>query len=85
MTKTLPTFGSDREAEAFVENADLSEYDLAALRPTVFEFGPKSARVNMRLPAPLLERVKAKAASEGIPYQRFIRSALEAAIAAKGR
>jgi predicted DNA binding CopG/RHH family protein len=39
----------------------------------------------MRLPAPLLERVKAKAASEGIPYQRFIRSALEAAIAPKAR
>ena len=85
MTKRLPTLASDREAEAFIENADLSGYDLAALPPTAFEFGPKSARGNMRLPAPLLERVKAKAPSEDIPYQRFIRAALEAAIASKTR
>jgi predicted DNA binding CopG/RHH family protein len=85
LNKTLPILESDREAEAFVETADLSQYDLSPLTPTSFEFGAKSARVNMRLPAPLLERVKAKAASEGIPYQRFIRSALEAAIAPKAR
>jgi predicted DNA binding CopG/RHH family protein len=76
----LPHLTSDEEAEAFLEGADLSDYDLSALKPTVFEFAPKSARVNMRLPAPLLEIVKAKAKSQGIPYQRFIRQALEMAV-----
>ncbi|HEX2256514.1 MAG TPA: CopG family antitoxin [Afifellaceae bacterium] len=46
-----------------------------------FEFLPKSERVNMRLPSPLLEAVKARAAERGIPYQRFIRQVLEEAVA----
>jgi predicted DNA binding CopG/RHH family protein len=85
LSKPLPSLATDNEAEAFVERADLTDYDLSAMTPTRFEFGPKSARVNMRLPAPLLERVKAKAASQGVPYQRFIRQALESAIAPKPR
>ena len=68
-----------------MENADLTEYDLAGMSPVRFEFGPKSARVNMRLPAPLLESVKAKGARQGIAYQRFIRQALENAIGPKAR
>jgi len=34
----------------------------------------------MRLPRPLLEAVKATAAKAGVPYQRFIRQALETAV-----
>ena len=34
----------------------------------------------MRLPEPLLEAVKARAKARGIPYQRFIREALEQAV-----
>ena len=45
-----------------------------------FEFQPKSARVNMRLPESLLKSVKARASKRGIPYQRFIREALEEAV-----
>jgi predicted DNA binding CopG/RHH family protein len=37
----------------------------------------------MRLPEPLLEAVKARAKARGIPYQRFIREALEQAVARK--
>jgi len=71
---------SDEEAEAFVANADLTDYDLSGLRMVRFEFQPKTERVNMRLPRPLLEAVKASAAKAGIPYQRFIRQAIEAAL-----
>ena len=85
MTKPLPHLKSDEEAEAFVESADLTQYDLTEMTPVRFEFGPKTARVNMRLPAPLLDGVKAKAASQGIPYQRFIRQVLESAIGPKSR
>jgi predicted DNA binding CopG/RHH family protein len=83
MKKKLPRFKSDREAEEFVEKANLTEYDLSGMRPTRFEFQPKSERVNMRLPLQLLEAVRASAARAGVPYQRFIRQALEDAVQRK--
>jgi hypothetical protein len=33
MKRKLPRFKSDREAEKFVEKADLTEYDLSGMRP----------------------------------------------------
>ena len=80
MRKKLPKLHSDAEAEAFVANADLTEYDLSEMRTVRFEFQPKSERLNMRIPKPLLEAVKASAAKAGLPYQRFIRQTLEAAV-----
>lgn len=81
MKKKIPTFLSDEAAEAFVESADLTQYDLSGATPVRFEFGRKSARVNMRLPEPLLEAVKKRASERGVPYQRFIRETLERAVA----
>lgn len=81
MKKKIPSFASDEEAERFVETADLAEYDLSQFKPARFEFSRKDTRVNMRVPAPLLDAVKARAAARGMPYQRFIREALEAAVA----
>ncbi len=78
--KSLPLFSSDDEAEAFVGSADLTSYDLSTLTSTQFEFSSKDARVNMRLPTELLDAVKATAARRGMPYQRFIRQALEQAL-----
>jgi predicted DNA binding CopG/RHH family protein len=83
MRKPLPEFKTDDEAERFVAEADLTEYDLSGMRMVRFEFEPKSERVNMRLPKSLLDAVKATAAKAGIPYQRFIRQALEAAVQPK--
>jgi predicted DNA binding CopG/RHH family protein len=80
MKKPLPTLNSDEEAEAFVAGSDLTDYDLSSMQMVRFEFQPKSERVNMRLPGPLLEAVKATAAKAGMPYQRFIRQALENAV-----
>ena len=60
--------------------ADLSEFDLSALQPHSFEFAPKSMQVNMRFPEALLDAVKARAAAQGMTYQRFIRRTLEAAL-----
>ncbi|HYB57347.1 MAG TPA: CopG family antitoxin [Alphaproteobacteria bacterium] len=78
--KKLPKLRSDKEAEEFVANSDLTEYDLSGGEIVRFEFQPKSERVNMRLPRPLLDAVKATAAKAGVPYQRFIRQALETAV-----
>ena len=80
MNKPFPSFQSDEEAENFVAEADLTEFDLSGMRPVRFEFQPKSERVNMRLPKPLLDAVKAAATKAGVPYQRFIRQVLEAAL-----
>jgi predicted DNA binding CopG/RHH family protein len=83
MKPKLPKLSSDKGAEVFVATSDLSDYALSDMRMVRFEFQPKSERVNMRLPLPLLEAVKAMAAQAGIPYQRFIRQALENAVAAR--
>ena len=80
MRKKLPKLRSDKEAEEFVAKSDLTEYDLSGMRMVRFEFQPKSERVNMRLPRPLLDAVKVTAAKAGVPYQRFIRQTLEAAV-----
>jgi predicted DNA binding CopG/RHH family protein len=85
MKRKLPKLRSDKEAEAFVAKADLTEYDLTRLRTVRFEFQPKSERVNMRLPKPLLQAVKVSAAKAGVPYQRFIRQALEMAVQPRKR
>jgi predicted DNA binding CopG/RHH family protein len=78
--KKFPHLMSDAEAEHFVDTADLSEYDLSDMKRMHFEFKNKDARVNMRLPASLLAEIKAAAAKAGMPYQRFIRQALEGAL-----
>lgn len=83
MKRKLPRFKSDKEAEEFVDKADLAEYDLSGFRPIHFEFQPKTERVNMRLPRQLLDAVQASAARKGIPYQRYIRQVLEDAVQRK--
>jgi predicted DNA binding CopG/RHH family protein len=82
MRKKVPKLKSDKEAEAFL-NQDLSGLDFSQFKPVRFEFEKKTARVNMRLPQPLLDAVKKRATSRKIPYQRFIREALEQAVASQ--
>jgi predicted DNA binding CopG/RHH family protein len=85
LKKKLPRLKSDAEAEAFVDKADLTQFDLSEMRELRFELGPKTERVNMRLPKPLLDAVKARAARQKIPYQRYIRAVLEQAVGSPER
>jgi predicted DNA binding CopG/RHH family protein len=78
--KKLPTLKSDREAEDFVATADLTQYDLSGGEFVRFELKPKNKTVNLRLPGELLEAVRKRAKRAGLPYQRFIRMALEEAV-----
>jgi predicted DNA binding CopG/RHH family protein len=78
--KALPSLTSDDEAEKFIDTSDLSEYDLSQFVTVKFEFEPKTAVLNMRLPENLLTAVKIKAKAEGLPYTRFIRLVLEQAV-----
>jgi predicted DNA binding CopG/RHH family protein len=82
MKRKVPRLTTDEEAEAFLEQ-DLSDLDFSQFKPVRFEFEKKAARVNMRLPEPLLAAVKERAKARGIPYQRFIREALEQAVTRK--
>ena len=80
-SKPMPSLRSDAAAEEFTDKADLSKYDLAGFKPMRFEVAPKTAALNMRLPAPLMDAVRAKAKARGIPYSRYVRMLLEADIA----
>jgi len=71
--KKLPTFKSDRDAERFVDGADLSQFDLSGGKFVRFELKPKDRSVN-------LEAVRKRAKRAGLPYQRFIRMKLEEAL-----
>ena len=81
MKKKIPTFRTDKEAQDFVDTADLTEYDLSGGTPVQFEFERKSAHVNMRVQKPLLDAVKERAKVRGIPYTRLIRQLMEREVA----
>lgn len=78
--KNIPKFRSDKEAENFVANADLTQYDLSEFKPVKFEFSPKSAKLNMRISEGLLAQIKSMAKEKGVPYTRYVREVLESHI-----
>ncbi|NTU45831.1 MAG: hypothetical protein HGA99_10030 [Chlorobiaceae bacterium] len=79
MKKKFPDFKTDDEAEAFVDTADLSVYDFSGMVPMRFELKRKDTSISLRLPEELLNEVRINAKRVGIPYQRFIRLAIEMA------
>ena len=80
MKRKVPRLTNDREAEAFLAQ-DLSDLDFSQFKPARFEFERKTAQLNMRVPKPLLDAVKRRAKARGIPYARFVREAVERALA----
>ena len=80
MSKKLPVFKTDKEAEDFLED-DLSDYISAEnLAPFPFEYRPKQKSINLRISEELLSAVRTEARRRRIPYQRYIRQALEASL-----
>ncbi|HTS75963.1 MAG TPA: CopG family antitoxin [Bryobacteraceae bacterium] len=75
----MPRLRTDKQAEAFLAK-DLSRLDFSQFKPARFEFEKKDEQINMRVPKPLLDAVKARAKARGIPYTRFIRETLEQAM-----
>jgi predicted DNA binding CopG/RHH family protein len=84
MSKPWPVLRTDEEAERFVAEAELTEYDFARMVPMRFELRRKDKAVSLRLSDALLDAVKRAAARQGVPYQRFMRQAIERAVAAEG-
>jgi len=80
MSRKLPVFKTDKQAERFLEK-DLSEYIGAEnLAPFQFEFRPKRKSINLRISEELLAAIRTDAHRRGIPYQRYIRQTLETAV-----
>ncbi len=77
--RKVPIFKTDAEAEAFLEQ-ELSYVDFSQFKPKHFDIRPKEKSINLRLSEGLLEAVRENAKREGVPYQRFIRLALERAV-----
>jgi len=75
--KKFPLLHSDEEAEEFLANADLSEYDFSGFRPMHYEFKKKDSALNMKLPASLAEAGKVKARKLNMPFSRYMRMLLE--------
>jgi len=80
MKKRVPKMKTDKAAERFLDQ-DLARLDFSRFQPVRFEFERKDEQINMRLPRPLLTAIKVRAKARGIPYTRFIREALERALA----
>lgn len=66
MERKVPRMTTDQEAAAFLEQ-DFSNLDFSQFKPVRFEFETKAARLNMRLAAPLLDAVKARAKVRASP------------------
>lgn len=77
MSKKIPRFRTDEEAEQFLEQ-DLTDYlDPKNFVPVTFELLPKTKQVNLRFSVALLDAVRKQARQEGISYQKFVRRAVE--------
>jgi predicted DNA binding CopG/RHH family protein len=84
MSKKFPDLKTDEEADAWLQAADLTEYDLSAMRRVRFELARKDASISLRLPAALLATLKAQAAKANMPTQRLIRMMIEAQLGKAG-
>ena len=84
MSKKLPALKSDKAAERLLDR-DLSKYLTAEnFEPFPYEYAPKQKSLNLRISEELLKAVRAAARRRGIPYQRYIRQALERALRLSG-
>jgi predicted DNA binding CopG/RHH family protein len=68
----------DAPVNAFA--TDLSELGFYKRTVTRFETIRKDKSISLRMPEPLLEEVKLAAKTGDMPYQRFIRLAIERAL-----
>ena len=81
MSKKFPDLKSDEEADAWLQGADLTEYDLTDMKKVRFELARKDASISLRLPTSLLASLRAEAAKANMPTQRLIRMLIEAQLA----
>ena len=84
MKKRLPKFTSDREVQEFLADDISAHIEAEKLSPMSFEFAAKNKVVNLRMSDGLLGEIKKVSKLRGMPYQRFIREAIEKALKKSG-
>ncbi|MBO0905431.1 CopG family antitoxin [Jiella sonneratiae] len=75
--KRLPPLKSDEEAERFIEEADLTEYDLSQFKPMKFRRRGNADRVTFELPPELVRKLSDKARKDGMTEGDLMRKVLE--------
>lgn len=73
--KKIPDFATPEEEEAFWETHDSAEYvDWSKARRTVFpNLKLSTESISLRLPSPLLARIKELANEKDVPYQSLMK------------
>jgi predicted DNA binding CopG/RHH family protein len=74
--KPVPAFANEAEERQFWENHDSTDYVdwNKAQRVRLPSLKPTSAAISLRLPLPLLERIKVAANKRDVPYQSLIKT-----------
>jgi predicted DNA binding CopG/RHH family protein len=74
--KPLPAFASEAEERLFLETHDSVDHlDWGKAEPVRLpNLKPSSTAISLRLPVPLLERVKIAANKRDVPYQSLIKT-----------
>ncbi len=73
--KPVPQFTNEAEERLFWETADSTDYlDWSRAEKVRFpNLKPTSTSISLRLPTPLLERIKIAANKRDVPYQSLIK------------
>ena len=74
--KPLPAFARETEERQFWESHDSTDYlDWSQAKPVRLpRLKPSSTAVSLRLPVPLLERLRVAANKRDVPYQSLIKT-----------
>nr|WP_294527179.1 BrnA antitoxin family protein [uncultured Rhodopila sp.] len=74
--KPIPAFATEADERKFWETHDSTDYvDWSkAQRVRLPNLKPSSAAISLRLPVPLLERIKIAANKRDVPYQSLIKT-----------
>lgn len=73
--KIIPQFKSEAEERRFWATHDSTEYiDWSKSQPAVFpNLKPSTESISLRLPSPLLARIKQLASKQDVPYQSLMK------------
>lgn len=76
--KPVPEFAMEAEEALFWQDHDSTEYvDWSAAKPRVFpELRPSLKSISIRLPQPMLDRLRSMANERDVPYQSLIKMIL---------
>lgn len=75
--KPWPELKTDEEAEEFVANSDLTEYDWSDFKRVQFKFPSNREEIKLSLPEKLMDAIKEKAKMQNISPSQYIECVLE--------